>query len=177
MSGVGWATLQAEWSLDLWLLKFTPWRLFYLLCGLPSLMGAVLFWITPESPKFLLSRGKKGDTLKVMQSVHSINSGANPQTYPPRVASIVSPAVSPLASTCMSAPNMSLGVTQSLGDQLFVTNCDPPTRASEADFNMQCGLPSNLRGLCRCKELVGSLKVTTEVVEAKIKSLTKMKNY
>ncbi|XP_046682498.1 synaptic vesicle glycoprotein 2B-like isoform X2 [Homalodisca vitripennis] len=81
-ASVGWATLQAEWSLDLWLLKFTPWRLFYLLCGLPSLMGAVLFWITPESPKFLLSRGKKGDTLKVMQSVHSINSGANPQTYP-----------------------------------------------------------------------------------------------
>uniref|UniRef100_A0A1B6KVL9 Major facilitator superfamily (MFS) profile domain-containing protein n=1 Tax=Graphocephala atropunctata TaxID=36148 RepID=A0A1B6KVL9_9HEMI len=79
---IGWLTLRGTWKIDLWFITFAPWRLFYLLCGMPSLIASILFYLTPESPKFLLTRGKKGDTLKVLQRVHSINSGKLPDSYP-----------------------------------------------------------------------------------------------
>ncbi|KAG8251106.1 hypothetical protein J6590_087120 [Homalodisca vitripennis] len=79
---VAWATLLGQWEADLWLVKFTPWRLFFLICGVPALISAILFCITPESPKFLLTRGKKEETLQILQKVYSINSGKECNTYP-----------------------------------------------------------------------------------------------
>ncbi|KAG8264360.1 hypothetical protein J6590_014648 [Homalodisca vitripennis] len=79
---IGWVTLRGTWKIDLWFITYSPWRLFYLLCGMPSLISSVLFFLTPESPKFLLTRGKKGDTMKILQRVHSINSGKLPESYP-----------------------------------------------------------------------------------------------
>ncbi|XP_054280191.1 synaptic vesicle glycoprotein 2A-like [Macrosteles quadrilineatus] len=79
---VGWLTLSTKWSVDLGLVTFTPWRLFFLLCGFPSLCCAGLFYLTPESPKFLLTRGKKGDTIKILQTLHRFNSGKQSGHYP-----------------------------------------------------------------------------------------------
>ncbi|XP_046687843.1 uncharacterized protein LOC124373526 isoform X2 [Homalodisca vitripennis] len=56
--------------------------IFISFCGLPSLLCGTLFYFTPESPKFLLTRGKKGDTMKILQRVHSVNSGKLPHTFP-----------------------------------------------------------------------------------------------
>ncbi|KAG8274545.1 hypothetical protein J6590_105398, partial [Homalodisca vitripennis] len=85
---VAWATLLGQWEADLWLVKFTPWRLFFLICGVPALISAILFCITPESPKFLLTRGKKEETLQILQKVYSINSGKECNTYPVKSISL-----------------------------------------------------------------------------------------
>uniref|UniRef100_A0A1B6G7N2 Major facilitator superfamily (MFS) profile domain-containing protein n=1 Tax=Cuerna arida TaxID=1464854 RepID=A0A1B6G7N2_9HEMI len=79
---IGWVTLRGTWRINLWFITYSPWRLFYLLCGMPSLISSILFFLTPESPKFLLTRGKKGDTMKILQRVHSVNSGKLPESYP-----------------------------------------------------------------------------------------------
>ncbi|XP_046662510.1 synaptic vesicle glycoprotein 2B-like isoform X3 [Homalodisca vitripennis] len=79
---IGWLTLQASWKLDLWFITFTPWRLFFLLCGVPSVISSLLFCMTPESPKFMLTRGKSEASLKILQRVHSVNSGKILGSYP-----------------------------------------------------------------------------------------------
>ncbi|KAG8320364.1 hypothetical protein J6590_070650 [Homalodisca vitripennis] len=93
----GWMTLRGSWAVDLWFVTFTPWRLFYLVCGLPSLLCGTLFYFTPESPKFLLTRGKKGDTMKILQRVHSVNSGKLPHTFPVESVSMDTDEISPPA--------------------------------------------------------------------------------
>uniref|UniRef100_A0A1B6KRD4 Major facilitator superfamily (MFS) profile domain-containing protein n=1 Tax=Graphocephala atropunctata TaxID=36148 RepID=A0A1B6KRD4_9HEMI len=79
---IGWLTLQATWKADLWFITFTPWRLFFLLCGVPSLVCSLLLHLAPESPRFLLTIGKRQDTLKILQRVHSLNTGNNLANYP-----------------------------------------------------------------------------------------------
>ena len=53
-----------------------PWRLFLLICGLPSLMCAtILIFFIPESPKFTFSQGDEAETLKILQRIHQMNTG------------------------------------------------------------------------------------------------------
>ena len=53
-----------------------PWRLFILICGLPSLICAiVLIFLIPESPKFAFSQGDEAKTLRILQRIHHMNTG------------------------------------------------------------------------------------------------------
>ena len=47
-------------------IQFKPWRLYLLMCGLPSLISAIiLFAFVPESPKFMFSKvGVKGNFMR-----------------------------------------------------------------------------------------------------------------
>ena len=57
-------------------LVFKPWRFFMLICGLPSVVCAVVtLLVMPESPKFIFSHGDEEKTLKVLQKVFSWNTG------------------------------------------------------------------------------------------------------
>lgn len=78
--GLGLLLLRDHWAIDLGFMTLVPWRLFFLLCAVPSLLCTLMLLITPESPKFLLIRGNKAASVKVLQKVASINAG----TFPPR---------------------------------------------------------------------------------------------
>lgn len=84
MPTFGILTLNQEWSFNLELLGITyrPWRLFLLLCGLPDLLCvAILYLIVPESPKFTFSQGDEEGTLKILQKMFSMNTGADASNY------------------------------------------------------------------------------------------------
>lgn len=75
---LAWLVINQTWQLYIPLLDlvFKPWRLFLLVCGLPSLIcGLALLW-APESPKFVLSQGRQADTIAILQTVHRANVGA-----------------------------------------------------------------------------------------------------
>lgn len=50
-----------------------PWNLFLLIISVPSLLAGILFSFAPESPKFLMSRGKNREALAVFQEIYRRN--------------------------------------------------------------------------------------------------------
>lgn len=57
-------------------LLFKPWRLFMIVCGIPSLVcGLVMLFFMPESPKFTFSHGDEAETIKTLTRIHNCNSG------------------------------------------------------------------------------------------------------
>lgn len=51
------------------------WRLFIIVCALPSLSSSFIFTLMPESPKFLMQKGKTFHALKVLKKIYLINNG------------------------------------------------------------------------------------------------------
>ncbi|RZF42707.1 hypothetical protein LSTR_LSTR001502 [Laodelphax striatellus] len=58
-------------------LVYKPWRLFYALSGIPSLISAALLFTLPESPMFLLANGDQQTAIKILSNIHNINSSGN----------------------------------------------------------------------------------------------------
>ncbi|CAL4100370.1 unnamed protein product, partial [Meganyctiphanes norvegica] len=62
--------------------SFNSWRLFLIFCAVPSLVIAiVLFWY-PESPMFLLKKGRNVESLEILKNVYAKNTGRRHSTFP-----------------------------------------------------------------------------------------------
>lgn len=55
----------------------TAWRLQMIILLVPGSIAAFLYYILPESPKFLISIGESGKALDVLRRIHTTNSGWN----------------------------------------------------------------------------------------------------
>ena len=89
--------------------------------AIPSLMVSVSLIFLPESPKFLLSKGREGESLNVLRMMFSSNTGSHRSQYP--VTRLVSQRVSPHI-----IPSTRLGWRQAVMEcldkarQLFASN-------------------------------------------------------
>ncbi|KAI4482508.1 hypothetical protein M0802_013644 [Mischocyttarus mexicanus] len=83
-SGLAWLIIPQNWSIVLWdgYFVYNSWRIFLSLCGVPTLIGVALILFFPESPKFLMSQGRKEEALKVFRQIYRINTGKPEETYP-----------------------------------------------------------------------------------------------
>lgn len=72
---LAWLVINQEWSFAVPLVNidFKPWRLFVIVCGLPSLISGLCLLPIPESPKFVLSQGKQEETVRIIEIVYRIN--------------------------------------------------------------------------------------------------------
>lgn len=61
---------------------YNSWRIFLLICSFPSFIVAGLLLFLPESPKFLLSRGRTEEALCIFKEIYRINTGNNMKDYP-----------------------------------------------------------------------------------------------
>ncbi|XP_033741474.1 synaptic vesicle glycoprotein 2C-like isoform X1 [Pecten maximus] len=59
---------------------YDSWRIFVAICTFPSLSSAALFFLMPESPKFLLTVGKEEQAVAVLKKVYEVN---NPKALLP----------------------------------------------------------------------------------------------
>ncbi|KAL1508930.1 hypothetical protein ABEB36_003747 [Hypothenemus hampei] len=82
--GMAWAILSQKWEfpVDAFGITFRPWRLLIIAYALPSLIVAAMMSILPESPKFLLAKGKHDHTIKILRKMFVINTGKNSIEYP-----------------------------------------------------------------------------------------------
>jgi len=71
-SGMAWWIIPNE--VQIWGLH--SWRVFLIVCGLPSLFTSLALLWFPESPEFLLSRGRISETARVLSQITSTNGGA-----------------------------------------------------------------------------------------------------
>lgn len=63
-------------DLQIWLsssFQFTSWRLLLLMNLFFGALSAVGLFLLPESPKFLLSKGKHDESLEILKKMHSVN--------------------------------------------------------------------------------------------------------
>lgn len=73
-SAVAWLVLPAKWQFELFPgLLMRPWKLFYALCGAPGLTSVIFLYFLPESPKFLLAKGKSVEAIEVIQRMYLEN--------------------------------------------------------------------------------------------------------
>uniref|UniRef100_A0A8C2BGM1 Synaptic vesicle glycoprotein 2 n=1 Tax=Cyprinus carpio TaxID=7962 RepID=A0A8C2BGM1_CYPCA len=83
-AGVAWlviprTSLNAHWG---WL-NFQSWRLFVVLCSVPSLSSALIFRLfMPESPKFLMEAGRETEALFVFQKMFKLNNRCATKPFP-----------------------------------------------------------------------------------------------
>lgn len=56
---------------------FRSWNLFTIIGSLPSIILACLLMRLPESPKFLLAKGKYNETIECLKFVHRWNNNAD----------------------------------------------------------------------------------------------------
>ncbi|XP_019884460.1 synaptic vesicle glycoprotein 2B [Camponotus floridanus] len=79
-----WLVIPQPWSIVFGdgVFVYNSWRIYLSICGLPMLIGAACLCFFPESPKFLMTQGRKKDALKVFREIYSINTGLSKDNYP-----------------------------------------------------------------------------------------------
>ncbi|GLV42099.1 uncharacterized protein CBL_04942 [Carabus blaptoides fortunei] len=83
LPGIAWYVLPQQWSWNILnMFEYKPWRLFLVLSSLPCLVVAVALLPFPESPKFLLLRGKRPEALAVLKKVYAYNTGKKADDFP-----------------------------------------------------------------------------------------------
>uniref|UniRef100_A0A182R8G8 Major facilitator superfamily (MFS) profile domain-containing protein n=1 Tax=Anopheles funestus TaxID=62324 RepID=A0A182R8G8_ANOFN len=75
---IAWSVINQEWEFTIPLLDivYRPWRLFIVVCGLPSLVCGIALLYFPESPKFLFSRGHEQETIVIVHKMYRWNTGS-----------------------------------------------------------------------------------------------------
>lgn len=58
------------------------WHIFIAIFAIPPLASGLAMVSLPESPKFLMSRGRNDEALEVFKKIYSMNTGKSPDTYP-----------------------------------------------------------------------------------------------
>uniref|UniRef100_A0A0K8TY01 Synaptic vesicle glycoprotein 2C n=1 Tax=Bactrocera latifrons TaxID=174628 RepID=A0A0K8TY01_BACLA len=76
MPATCWLVLSADWSLHISdSFIFRPWRLIILLNLIPGLIGAVMLYPFPESPKLLLAQDKEFEAFAALEWICKFNRG------------------------------------------------------------------------------------------------------
>lgn len=82
VAGLAWLIIPQEIGVYSSNFIYNSWRIFLLICSLPSFVVGVMLFFLPESPKFLLSRGKSEKAIEIFKSIYHINTGNEKNRYP-----------------------------------------------------------------------------------------------
>lgn len=82
VAGLAWLIIPAEIGISSHGFVYNSWRIFLLICALPSFVVAALLFLLPESPKFLLSKGRNEEAMEIFRKIYHINTGNDKDHYP-----------------------------------------------------------------------------------------------
>uniref|UniRef100_A0A8D8ABG9 Synaptic vesicle glycoprotein 2C n=4 Tax=Culex pipiens TaxID=7175 RepID=A0A8D8ABG9_CULPI len=82
VAGLAWLIIPANIGFTTAAFTFNSWRIFLMVCSIPSFIVAGLLLYLPESPKFLLSQGKMEDALAIFRGIYVTNTGKSADNYP-----------------------------------------------------------------------------------------------
>ncbi|XP_058461551.1 synaptic vesicle glycoprotein 2B-like [Malaya genurostris] len=77
LPGIAYLVVNHEWEFTIPVLSivYRPWRLFLVVCGLPSLVCGLALLGLPESPKFVLHQGNMQASIDTIRWMHRVNNG------------------------------------------------------------------------------------------------------
>ncbi|KAI4873090.1 hypothetical protein NFI96_018779 [Prochilodus magdalenae] len=83
-AGVAWLVIPRTFlHVDLGWVDFQSWRVFVVLCSIPSLTSAFIFRLAmPESPRFLMEAGREEEALTVFQLMYKLNHRGSRKPFP-----------------------------------------------------------------------------------------------
>lgn len=61
---------------------YNSWRIFLVICSVPSFVVAILLVYLPESPKFLIMKGRNEEALNIFRGIFVTNTGKSRDIYP-----------------------------------------------------------------------------------------------
>lgn len=67
--------LEWEFYVPIFDIVYKPWRLFMIVCAIPSILSYLALMILPESPKFMLSQGNQQEAIKILEQINRWNNG------------------------------------------------------------------------------------------------------
>lgn len=82
VAGLAWLIIPSSIGFHTASFTFNSWRIFLMVCSIPSFLVAGLLLYLPESPKFLLSQGKMEDALAIFRGIYVTNTGKSADMYP-----------------------------------------------------------------------------------------------
>ncbi|CAD0244634.1 unnamed protein product [Spodoptera exigua] len=84
---VAWAILTKDWELTLFggSIVIHSWNIFLFTTALMPLLTGLFFLCLPESPKFLMSRGRNEEAMAVFRTIYRLNTGKPADDYPVKV--------------------------------------------------------------------------------------------
>ncbi|CRL02157.1 CLUMA_CG015079, isoform A [Clunio marinus] len=82
VASMAWLIIPTEIGFESKDFAYNSWRIFLVLCSVPSFIVAVLLMYLPESPKFLLSCGRFEEAMAIFRGIYVTNTGKDPSQYP-----------------------------------------------------------------------------------------------
>ncbi|XP_059621616.1 synaptic vesicle glycoprotein 2B-like [Phlebotomus argentipes] len=82
VAGMAWLIIPSSIGLYTPYFIYNSWRIFLMVCSLPSFLVAALLLYLPESPKFLLSQGRNEEALAIFRGIFVTNTGKSKDLYP-----------------------------------------------------------------------------------------------
>ncbi|XP_043489592.1 synaptic vesicle glycoprotein 2B-like [Polistes fuscatus] len=80
---IAWLILPQKWNWSIFhgFVEIKSWRVFLAICSLPEFLACVAIWFFPESPRFLLLKGRREEALEIFKKIYSVNTGKPADTY------------------------------------------------------------------------------------------------
>lgn len=82
VAGLAWLIIPSGIGFTTSLFTYNSWRIFLMVCSIPSFIVAFLLFYLPESPKFLLSKGKQDKALAIFRGIFVTNTKKPAEQYP-----------------------------------------------------------------------------------------------
>lgn len=82
VAGLAWLIIPTGIGFVTELFTYNSWRIFLMVCSLPSFVVGFLLFYLPESPKFLLSKGKQEKALAIFRGIFVTNTKKPAELYP-----------------------------------------------------------------------------------------------
>ncbi|XP_011161791.1 synaptic vesicle glycoprotein 2B isoform X2 [Solenopsis invicta] len=81
---IAWLIIPQKWYITLLneTIEINSWRVFLAICSLPEFLACIALFAFPESPRFLILKGRHNEALNVFKKIYSLNTGKNADTYP-----------------------------------------------------------------------------------------------
>lgn len=82
VAGLAWLIIPSSIGVTSPAFTYNSWRIFLMVCALPSFLVAGLLFYLPESPKFLLTQGRYEEALAIFRGIYVTNTGKSKDLYP-----------------------------------------------------------------------------------------------
>ncbi|XP_054009602.1 synaptic vesicle glycoprotein 2B-like isoform X1 [Hylaeus anthracinus] len=81
---IAWLIIPQKWNINFVsnMVEISSWRVFLAICSLPEFLACIAMFAFPESPRFLLLKGRREEALEVFKKIYSVNTGKDPDMYP-----------------------------------------------------------------------------------------------
>jgi VNT family MFS transporter (synaptic vesicle glycoprotein 2) len=83
-AALGFTILPLDWHIDIFGRDYDSWRIYLLICSIPSVVGLITATMLPNSPKYLMAIGKPDAALKLLRRIYCVNTRQPPETFPVR---------------------------------------------------------------------------------------------